>query len=83
MSLAASISIALLYFTSVKSLFLPQIDAPIYDMKLNSDLSFQWQIDYESEEILVEVSLVKHESGKTGTERTRTGPKPETDTIEV
>ena len=65
MILAASISIILFCLSSVTSSFLPVSDGPIYDLKLSPDLIFQWQIDYDKEEIYVEVSLLHHETSKT------------------
>ena len=64
MILAASISV-LLCLSSASSLLLPISDGPIYDLKLSPDLTFQWQIEYDKEEIYVEVSLLHHETGKT------------------
>ena len=65
MILAASISIILLCLSSVTASFLPVSDGPIYDLKLSPDLIFQWQIDYDKEEIYVEISLLHHETSKT------------------
>ena len=61
MILAASIILVLV--NCAQSSFLPHIDAPIYDLRLSSDLLFQWQVDYKTEEIYVEVTLFRHQKG--------------------
>ena len=38
--------------------FLPIIEAPIYDIDLNRDLSYSWQVDHNKNEIIVEVKHV-------------------------
>ena len=35
--------------------FLPMINAPVYNVILNQDLSYSWQVDYKDEEIIAEV----------------------------
>ena len=60
MILAASITLLTLIDCAQSLLLLPQIDAPIYDLKLSQDLLFQWQVDYQKEEIYVQVSLFSH-----------------------
>ena len=60
MILAASITLLTLIEYTQSLMLLPQIDAPIYDLKLSQDLLFQWQVDYQKEEIYVQVSLFSH-----------------------
>ena len=60
MILAASITLLTLIEYTQSLMLLPQIDAPIYDLKLSQDLLFQWQVDYQNEEIYVQVSLFSH-----------------------
>ena len=42
-------------FSFGEHLFLPIIEAPVYDVELKRDLIFSWQIDYDKEEIIVEI----------------------------
>ena len=42
-------------FSFGEHLFLPIIEAPVYDVELKGDLIFSWQIDYDKEEIIVEI----------------------------
>ena len=60
MILAASITLLTLVEYTQSLMLLPQIDAPIYDLKLSQDLLFQWQVDYQNEEIYAQVSLFSH-----------------------
>ena len=60
MILAASITLLTLVNCAQSLMLLPQIEAPIYDLKLSQDLLFQWQVDYQKEEIYVQVSLLRH-----------------------
>ena len=60
MILAASITLLTLIEYTQSLMLLPQIDAPIYDLKLSQDLLFQWQVDYQKEEIYAQVSLFSH-----------------------
>ena len=60
MILAASITLLTLIEYTQSLMLLPQIDTPIYDLKLSQDLLFQWQVDYQKEEIYVQVSLFSH-----------------------
>ena len=42
-------------FSFGEHLFLPIIESPVYDVELKKDLIFSWQIDYDQEEIIVEI----------------------------
>ena len=42
-------------FSFGEHLFLPIIEAPVYDVELKRDLIYSWQIDYDKEEIIVEI----------------------------
>ena len=42
-------------FSFGEHLFLPIIESPVYDVELKNDLIFSWQIDYDQEEIIVEI----------------------------
>ena len=44
------------------NLFLPQIDAPIHQLELNSEkIHLYWQVDYDSQNVIFEVTFFQPE----------------------
>lgn len=52
---------------SLGALFLPEIDtSAIYELKLTQEVHLQWQVDYETEQFLAEVTFVNLNSDDIG-----------------